>query len=284
MNATARMRAYGLAWNPFTAGIPTSAALVDSQLERFLWQMDELVLEGGFALITGDNGSGKSVALRLLRESLEKTRDNVVVTLARPQSSVADFYRELGASFGTPIGASNRWGGFNALREKWRAKLDATSARPVVLIDEAQDMNAAVLAEIRSLTSDRLDSRHLLTVVLCGDERLFASLDTRDLRPIASRVRVRLTRASLDPSAAEDALAHAMKEAGNSDLFSAGVVAKLAEHSLGNWRALMNASSELLQHALRREAPTPIGEQLFFDVHGGAGREGTRRAGTSRRG
>ena len=82
--------------------------------------MEQLVQEGGFALICGESGSGKSVALRILAQRLSKLRDVVVGALERPQSKSADFYRELGDLFAVKLKPSNRWGGFRALRERWQ--------------------------------------------------------------------------------------------------------------------------------------------------------------------
>ena len=127
------------------------------------------VREGGFALIHGDPGTGKSVALRLLAERLERLPDVTVARLNHPQSNLADFYRELGELFGVELKPHNRWGGFKSLRERWLAHLEGTRLRPVLLIDEAQEMTPARSRELRLLASARFDSRPLLSVVLAGE-------------------------------------------------------------------------------------------------------------------
>ena len=50
-------------------------------------------------------------------------RDVVVGVIERPQSKNSDFYRELGDIFGVKLTPSNRWGGFKALRERWKAHM-----------------------------------------------------------------------------------------------------------------------------------------------------------------
>ena len=58
---------YGLKWNPFTPEVPTEAIYVPPKIENFCWRIEQAHLrEGGFALIHGDPGSGKSVVMRLL--------------------------------------------------------------------------------------------------------------------------------------------------------------------------------------------------------------------------
>jgi general secretion pathway protein A len=61
---------YGLKWNPFSPDVPVEALQVTPRIESFCWRVEQLVGEGGFALVTGSPGAGKSVTLRLLAERL----------------------------------------------------------------------------------------------------------------------------------------------------------------------------------------------------------------------
>ena len=62
---------YGLKWNPFSPELPTEALFITPKLENFCWRIEQAqVREGGFALIHGDPGTGKSVALRVLADRL----------------------------------------------------------------------------------------------------------------------------------------------------------------------------------------------------------------------
>ncbi len=56
---------YGLKWNPFIPSVPTEALHVSTRLESFCWRVQQLAGEGGFALVTGSPGCGKSAALRI---------------------------------------------------------------------------------------------------------------------------------------------------------------------------------------------------------------------------
>ena len=123
-------------------------------------------------MLTGDPGTGKSVALRLLAERLRALPDVLVGTVEHPQSRTMDFYRELGDLFGVPLAAHNRWAGFKALRTRWADHIASTRCRPVLIIDEAQEALTTVLNELRILASKDLDSKQLLCVVFAGDARL----------------------------------------------------------------------------------------------------------------
>ena len=144
---------YGLKFNPFSAQVPVPALWNPPPIQHFCWRLEQQTGEGGFALVWGDPGTGKSAALRLLAEHLGGLRDLCVGTLTRPQAKMADFYRELGHLFGVSLSPHNRWQSAKSLREKWLAHIETAAFRPVLLIDEAQEMNAAVLAELRLLAS-----------------------------------------------------------------------------------------------------------------------------------
>ncbi len=129
MNSKKLLSLYGLKWNPF-GDLPVEALFVTDCLKHFAWRVETLVQDGGFALVSGETGSGKSVTLRLVAERLKALRDVAVGVLARPQSMIGDFYRELGDIFGVKLNPSNRYGGFKALRDRWRAHLQSSLLKP----------------------------------------------------------------------------------------------------------------------------------------------------------
>jgi type II secretory pathway predicted ATPase ExeA len=257
---------YGLKWNPFSADIPVEALWTPPKLEHFRWRMEQQTREGGFSLITGDPGTGKSVSLRLLAHHLATLPDVQVGVLLRPQSGLGDFYREIGGLFGVALAPHNRWAGFKALREKWLAHIEATRFRPVLLIDEAQEMPHAVLAELRILASAHFDSRAILTVVLAGDNRLVESLRGDTMLPIASRIRVRLTLDYLTPAELLEWLRHSLDAAGNPQLMTPELMTTLAEHAAGNLRTLCIMAAELLALAARREL-RQLDQKLYLDAY-----------------
>ncbi len=276
------LQLYGLKWNPFAPDVPTDALLVTPRVESFMWRVEQLVREGGFAAIVGDPGTGKSITLRLLVARLAALRDVVVGVLTRPQAGLADFYREIGHLFGVPLSPHNRWAGAKALRDTWLAHIDAALFRPVLLVDEAQDVRTDVLNELRLLASADLDSRVILTVVLAGDRRLQDRLREAELLPLDSRLRVKLL---LDAASRDDlaqCLRHALEKAGNPRLLTSGLLDTLVDHAGGNHRTLMAHAHELLLAGAEREA-TQLDEQLFFDLFAPAPAERPRaRAGRPR--
>lgn len=266
MNNKKLLSLYGLKWNPFIPELPTEALLCTPRIEEFAWRVEHLVTDGGFALITGDSGTGKSVALRILAERLARLRDVTVGVLTRPQSKISDFYRELGETFAVPLSPSNRWGGFKALRDKWQAHVESSLLRPVLLVDEAQQMAAAVLSELRLLSSGQFDSISYLTVVLCGDQRLIEFFRQEELVPLAGRIRTRLVLEYASREQLQELLLHVLSQAGGRKLMTPELIHTLVEHAAGNYRTLMTMAGDLLLAGVAKEA-TQLDEKLYFEVY-----------------
>ncbi len=273
---------YGLKWNPFSPELPSEAIYVPAKIEDFCWRIEHSqVREGGFAMISGDPGSGKSVILRLLAERIKKLPDITVGAINHPQSNLADFYRELGDIFTVPLRPSNRWGGFKALRERWLTHLESSRCRPVLLIDEAQEMTTQVLSELRLLASARFDSQSLLCIIMAGDARLNEKLRREELIPLGSRIRTRL---ATEFASRDDLLAclnHLMAGAGNASMMTVQLRHTLCDHAAGNYRILTTLAAELLAAAAQRDLPV-LDEKLYLEVFTQPSQPTQRRAASGR--
>jgi general secretion pathway protein A len=266
MNSKKLLALYGLKWNPFSPELPGEALLATPKIEHFAWRVEQLVQEGGFALITGDSGTGKSVALRIVASRLQSLRDVSLGVIERPQSKSPDFYRELGDIFAVKLAPHNRWCGFKALRERWKAHVASSRIRPVLLIDEAQEMSPDVLSELRILSSADFDATSLLTVVLSGDGRLPELLRHQDLVPLGTRIRTRLVTETALREELLELLKHALAKAGNATLMTAELMDTLVDHSAGNYRALIIMGAELLAHGMANDV-AQLDEKAFLEVY-----------------
>src|SRR3974390_2241538 len=93
---------YGLKFNPFRPDVPPEALYTPPAVDSFVRRIELGIADGGFGMLTGDQGTGKSIALRLLAERLRALPDVLVGTVEHPQSRTMDFYRELGDLFAVP--------------------------------------------------------------------------------------------------------------------------------------------------------------------------------------
>jgi type II secretory pathway predicted ATPase ExeA len=256
---------FGLKYHPFRPDVPVEALLPVPAVEAFCRRVEFTLGDGGFIMVTGDPGTGKSVALRLLAQRLDAQRDVIVGAIDHPQSRISDFYRELGDLFGVALPAHNRWSGFKGLRARWSEHIQSTMTRPVLIIDEAQEMLSTVFNELRILSSKEFDSHSLLCVIFAGDGRLPERLRHPDLQPLGSRIRRRL---HLDFASRDELLAcldHLLDAAGNPSLMTTELKTTLAEHAAGNYRVMMNIADELLAAAAERDQ-AQLDDKLYLEV------------------
>jgi type II secretory pathway predicted ATPase ExeA len=273
---------YGLKFNPFSPELPVDAIYVPAKIESFCWRIEHAqIREGGFALVHGDPGSGKSVALRLLAQRLRKLPDVTVGAINHPQSNLTDFYRELGDIFSVPLRPSNRWGGFKALRERWLNHMESSRCRTVLLVDEAQEMTTQVLSELRLMNCSRFDSQPLLCIVLAGDARLLEKLRQEDLIPLGSRIRTRLATEFASREELLACLEHLLAQAGNASLMTQALRNTLCDHAAGNYRILTTMAAELLAAAAQKDSPV-LDEKLYLDVFAPPAKATQRRSAGAR--
>jgi type II secretory pathway predicted ATPase ExeA len=264
MNDTNLRSLYGLKYNPFLPDVPADALFTIPGTQHFAQRVQSMAAQGGFALITGDPGLGKSKTLQQIAYRLEQIPDLTVGVMQRPQSALGDFYRELGELFNVGLSPANRYGGFKALRNRWISHCQSTLLRPVLLIDEAQQVSADCLTELRLMQSHHFDSQSLLFTILCGDNRLPERFRSAELLPLGSRIGARLALLPMSPEQLVDYLNFALDQAGNAQLMTAELIRTLATHAANNLRVLNQMAAELLAAAVKKNL-SRIDESLFFE-------------------
>ena len=102
-----------------------------------------------------------------------------------------------------------------------RTPLATARIRPVLLVDETQEMAGDVLAELRILSSADFDATSLLAMVLSGDGRLLELLGQEQLVPLGTRIRTRLLTETAPREELLELLRHTLAKTGNATLMTA---------------------------------------------------------------
>ncbi|VUZ85266.1 Putative general secretion pathway protein A [Candidatus Methylomirabilis lanthanidiphila] len=146
--------------------------------------------DGGFVQLTGEVGTGKTTLCRCLLEQLPPNVDVALILNPRltPIELLAAVCDELRISY--PAGTTSGKPFVDAL---YRHLLDAHAQgrRTVLIVDEAQDLAADVLEQIRLLTNLETPTRKLLQIILIGQPELIRLLNREELRQLAQRVTAR---------------------------------------------------------------------------------------------
>ena len=217
-----------------------------------------------FVLLTGATGVGKTLLLRSVYEELEP--DQFEVALLVVSRGVEPEWLRMGiaAQLGVDGPAEERAAGMRELYERL-TELGEAGTRAVVLIDEAQALTEASLAELRSLMNLEFEERKLLSFVLVGPENLHAVLSREP--GLLDRVEVQI---ALDPLSEADAveyLQHRLQAAGAPGrVFAPEALAAIAERASGIPRRLNAlADNTLFEAYLAGRAPATLD-----DVEGAA--------------
>lgn len=143
----------------------------------------------GFVLLTGEVGTGKTTLLNKLLGWLRRQR---VATsfVFNPRLDPSQFFDYMLADFG--LNFDSRQKGQMLLRlNKWLLERHLSGGTAVLIVDEAQNLSAEVLEEIRLLTNLETSTEKLLQIVLSGQPELESKLDRPELRQLRQRVTLR---------------------------------------------------------------------------------------------
>lgn len=148
---------------------------------------------GGFVLLTGEIGAGKTTVCRCFLEQIPK-RVNVAY-IFNPKLTVEELLRTICDEFHVPAahpgqGRTTVKDYVDALNE-FLLKTHAVGQNNVLIIDEAQNLSPDVLEQLRLLTNLETSERKLLQIVLIGQPELRTMLARPDLEQLAQRVTAR---------------------------------------------------------------------------------------------
>ncbi|MHC1742526.1 MAG: AAA family ATPase [Syntrophobacteraceae bacterium] len=190
---------------PFTiAPDPRYLYLSDQHREALAHLLYGVKGDGGFVLLTGEVGTGKTTICRGLVEQLPSECD--VALVFNPRLTVVELLSTVCEEFGVGYPRGNR--SIKVFVDQLNAYLlDAHSKgrKSVLIIDEAQNLSASVLEQMRLLTNLETNQRKLLQIILLGQPELRDMLERPELRQLAQRI---VARYHLGPLNREDTEAY----------------------------------------------------------------------------
>ena len=221
----------------------------------------------GFVVLTGEVGTGKTLLLRCLLQSLGQSKDVAYAYIFNGRLSPLEFLQYIVADFGLPPTSKTK----GELLLQIAHHLIARSQKKlttVLVVDEAHHLSPEILEEIRLLTNFETADEKLLQILLVGQPELDEKLDSPDLRQLKQRVALRSHLLPLNSSETLGYIHSRLRLSGSpgpSALFPPETVAAVFQHSQGLPRLINTICENALIAGYARQMPS-VSPEIIDDI------------------
>jgi len=224
---------YSFSEKPFTiAPNPRFLFLSTNHKEVFAHLLFGIQSRCGFIEVTGEVGTGKTTVLRTLFNQLEDDSYRLAF-IFNPSLSATGLLRSINREYGIDSEGSSNDSLLCALND-FLLRENAAGRTVVLVIDEAQNLEPAVLEQIRLLSNLETEADKLIQIVLVGQPELGDILARSELRQLSQRIAVRYHLRAMDFDDTRDYLAHRLSIAGcDGEIFAPGAIRKIYRFSRG---------------------------------------------------
>jgi general secretion pathway protein A len=230
---------YGLSEKPFSlTPDPRFLFLSDSHREALAHLLYGIEEGEGFIAVTGEVGTGKTTLCRTLVRKLSE--DTQVAFVFNPSLSGEELLRAISIEFGLITEGYSR-ADLNDQLNQFLLETSRAGRRALLIVDEAQNLGAASLEEIRLLSNLETSSSKLIQILLFGQPELDVMLDSHELRQLRQRITVRWSLSPLTPEETRDYIRHRLRIAAGRecDLFTDKAIQEI-RHRAGGIPRLIN--------------------------------------------
>ena len=197
----------------------------------------------GFAVITGEVGSGKTTLISKLLMGLDE--DTIIARIYHTHVDSIEFMQSLLEEFGIKNYGDTKVSLISQINN-YLIDSYAANKKIILIIDEAQNLSDNVLEEIRLLTDLETNNEKLMNLILVGQPELNDTLDQPHLEQLVQRIRFRFHIGPLSELEMDQYICHRLKVAGaRSDIFTRNSIPVLFEYSGGIPR-LINALCDVV--------------------------------------
>lgn len=228
---------YGLKEKPFSMIPDPEYLFLSTKHQRALTLLEYgMMNHAGFSVICGDTGAGKTTLIRRLLS--EMGNDTVVGLITNTHQSFGDLLNWVLMAFGLdPENKSKAQ--MHQIFITYLVEQYAKNKRAVLIVDEAQNMTADTLEELRMLSNINADKDQVLQVILAGQPALRETLRLPELMQFAQRIAVDYYLEALNKEETATYIKHRLKVAGaERDIFTAEACAAIYHYSGGTPRLI----------------------------------------------
>jgi general secretion pathway protein A len=209
-------RFFALTKAPFSISPDPSCVFLTAQHTEAIKELAWGVIDRkGYLLFTAEAGLGKTTVLRVLIELLAES-DIVTCFMSAPRLTASEFLEMAMLNFGFKEIPASKAQRLKKL-EEFLLKLDAEDRTAALIVDEAHQLSADLLEEIRLLGNLESPHRKLLQVVLAGQKDLEDKLNLAELWQLKQRITLRKSLRRLYPDAIAEYIRFRWVEAGGAE-------------------------------------------------------------------
>jgi len=181
---------------------------------------------GGFILLTGEVGTGKTTLCRCLLEQIPMDVETAFVL--NPRVSATELLATIADEFGFTCEADSSLKALTDSLNSYLLSQHKAGKRSVLIIDEAQNLSRDVLEQLRLLTNLETNEHKLLQIILLGQPELGETLKEQGLRQFSQRITARYHLEALDSAETREYITHRLNVAGGEPtLFSNRVTRRI---------------------------------------------------------
>lgn len=239
---------------PFGRELPCTQVFMSKGYQELQARLRHAITAGSLAVITGQVGSGKSTAIRSVMQSLEASRYRYIY-LASAQLSPAEFYKSL--LYQVNVQPSRGITNNKRLVAQVMLDLHQKGVKPLVVIDEAQELSVSMLSELRFVLNYQTDSFSPLMIILSGQPQLAENLRLQVLECIRQRIDIHYRLPCLDENEISAYILHHLKVAGlDKQIFTEEALQLVYRFSKGIPRRINNICRYAIVAAVLADSPT----------------------------
>ena len=204
---------FGLSKEPFSiAPDPRFLFMSDMHREALAHLLYGVSGGGGFVLLTGEIGAGKTTVCRAFLDQVPA--HCAVAYIFNPKLTVVELMQTICEEFGVEVPTAASAKTYVDALNKFLLAAHAAGCHTVLIIDEAQSLAADVLEQLRLLTNLETAEKKLLQIVLIGQPELRDMLARPELEQLAQRVIARYHLRALSPVETGQYIQHRLAVAG----------------------------------------------------------------------
>jgi general secretion pathway protein A len=178
---------YGLSAKPFQLRPDPHFFFASAGHKRAMAYLEYGLSQGeGFIVITGEVGAGKTTLVRNLFNRMPKDRI-VAAHVVNTKLDAEDALRSVAAAFGLQVDGATK-GELLARLERFLRITDQQGKRALLVVDEAQNLSAGTIEELRMLSNFQTDSHCLLQTFLLGQPEFRATVNSQGMEQLRQRV------------------------------------------------------------------------------------------------